>query len=144
MTEEQAFVRSFILPEKQSRYLEFLEQPRRRRTILLKLASTQDFVPALASKIPANEQNLESIYRLLCAQGASAQCHVISAWEHLDKRDMLLSEALESAFGLGLGTALICRGASLAYYESDEIGGRWVLERKHSRGEQGPSRMALS
>ncbi len=42
---------------------------------------------------------------------------------------MLLTDALAAVVGRGFGTILVCIPGSLAYYEGEDPGERYILER---------------
>lgn len=125
---EAAFVRAFIVANKRSRYLTLLAS-KRRREFLQRLDHQLDYEPSLARRIPAEQQSNESIEALLCERGASDQCYVISSNDDWDGRTMSLRHALADVVGCGFGTVLSCVPGRLAYWESEDIGERYILHR---------------
>jgi hypothetical protein len=97
MNHEESFVRAFIVPEKRSRYLELLKNPKRRREILARLNHDLDYDASLATAISSAESNPENLERLLRRKGARDVCHVVGDELELDGREVRLAEGLEAA-----------------------------------------------
>jgi hypothetical protein len=66
---------------------------------------------------------------MLRERGAQEMCHVLSENSALDARVLPLREALHTVVGRGMGTFLSCIPGQLGYFESEEPGERYVLER---------------
>ncbi|HEY3856750.1 MAG TPA: hypothetical protein VGO67_20385 [Verrucomicrobiae bacterium] len=129
MNQEEAFVRSFILLDKQSRYLEMLASPKRRDGFLDCLNHHLDYDPSYAIQVPSSQQKAASIEALLRQRGAPEICHTISSLSKWDGLDLGLHEALEMVVGYNIGTVLCCTSGRLAYYESEDIRERYILFR---------------
>jgi hypothetical protein len=129
--DEAAFVRAFILPERQDRWLSGLASEKRRWKMLHRLADERDLRADRMTPIERTLASAEAIWTHLARLGAKGPCHVISELEELDARDMPAPQALEECVGLGLGTVLLLIPARLAYYEAESPGKRWIL---HSTG----------
>jgi hypothetical protein len=129
MSDEEAFVRAFIVPDKQERYLSFLSSPKRRREILGRFDHQLDYDAAFATPIPVGEQSAPDIAKLLTKRGAPAMCHLISSDSALDGRDLPLSDALDQVVGSDFGTIISCIPGRLAYYEAEDAGERYILSR---------------
>lgn len=124
---EEAFIRAFIQPERQARYLELLAHPRQRRKILQRFYHNLDVSPTLAAEIPGGEHTPEAVQRLLRGKGAGDTCYVLSPQRELDQRELPLSEALARLIqDDGVGVAL-CIPDRLAYYKAEDA--RYVLLR---------------
>jgi hypothetical protein len=129
MSDEEAFVRAFIVAPKRDRYLQLLASPNRRRDFLDRLNHQLDYDAAFAAPIPADQQSASGIALLLTQRGAPATCHLISSDSALDHRDLPLSEALDQVVGFGFGTVVSCIPGRLAYYEAEDAGERYILSR---------------
>jgi hypothetical protein len=129
MSDEEAFVRAFIVPEKQERYLTLLSLPKRRADILSRLDHQLDYDRALAARVPDGDQCSSRIAELLVARKAPSTCHAISADSALDGRDLPLHEALCRIVGSGVGSVLSCIPGKLAYYEAEDAGERYIFSR---------------
>ena len=126
---EPAFVKAFIVRTKQERYLELLSKPKRRKAVLDSLAHFKDLDPRFEVPIPPSAHSPSGIERFLRSRGAPSECYLISEDAALDGRAVALSEALSSIVGRGMGTLLSCIPGRLGYYEGEEGGERWLLER---------------
>ena len=129
MNHEQAFVLSFIVKSKQPRYLEKLASAKHRREFLSRLHHNLDYDPKFAVRVPPSEQSAAFIYSKLRELGASEHCHAIAASADLDGRQFPLREALGNVLGMGDGVVLSCIPGRLAYYESEDANGRYILSR---------------
>jgi hypothetical protein len=129
MEHELAFVRSFIVKPKQPRYLEKLASPKHRRKFLSRLHHNLDYDPKFAALVPPSEQTTALIYARLRELGAPETCHAIAPSADLDGRDLSLRDALGDVIGMGNGVVLSCIPGKLAYYESEEQNGRFILAR---------------
>ena len=125
---ERELVRSFILPERQGRYLELLAKPKRRKDITNTLAHFKHVDMRFAVQIPSHQQHAANILQILQSKGAPENCYALSEDSDLDGRYFPLRDALASVVGNGMGTFLSCIPGKLAYFEDEED--RWILERK--------------
>lgn len=121
-------VLSFIIPARQSRYLELLGKSKRRDDITSALAHFKHLDMRYAAVIPSHRQHAADILRILKAKGAPDTCYALSEDGELDGKEIALQDALKSVVGYGMGTLLSCVPGTLAYFEDEE--GRWILERK--------------
>jgi hypothetical protein len=124
---EEGIVKGFIIRERQGRYLQFLNRPKRRSSFTGELAHFKHLDPAFAQLIPSAKQNVAGISKLLREKGAPENCWVISESSHLDSQLMPLLDALKEILGRGIGTFLSCIPEVLGYFEDEE--GRFILHR---------------
>ena len=129
MDHEQAFVLSFIVVAKQSRYLQKLASSKHRRAFLSRLHHNLDYDPKFASQVPPSEQSAALVYKRLRELGAPEQCHAIAAGADLDGQELHLREALTEVLGMGDGVVLSCIPGKLAYYEAEGKNERYILAR---------------
>lgn len=132
MDHEQEFVRAFIVKAKQSRYLSKLASAKHRREFLSRLDHNLDYDSRFSNQIPRSEQTAAAVQATLQALGAPEHCYAIAASADLDGRLLSLREALESVLGMGKGVVLSCVPGKLAYYESEEVNGRYILLRNNA------------
>ena len=125
---EEQFARSFIVPEKRARYLELLDSERGRKKLVWGFDHCKDLDMRFASLIPPNQQNADSIERILKSKGAPEKCYVMSSGGEIDAREMLLSEALQKTVGWG-GTFISCIAGKLGYFEFNEQSERYILKK---------------
>lgn len=129
MNQEEAFVQAFIVPDKQSRYLSLLASRKRRAVFLDRLNHHLDYDPKVVTRVPPDRQTADRIEALLRKLGAPVSCHVISSRSEWDAQDTPLHDALELIVGSSIGTILCCVPGRLAYYEAEDSGHRFILNR---------------
>lgn len=117
--QEEAFVRAFIVPDKQDRYLQLLASPSRRKKILGVLYHSLDTISQRATRIENRDHTSERVEQLLRRKGAGPACYLISPETELDQQEMPLREALETLIDQD-GTAIVCcLEGRLAYYKAE-------------------------
>lgn len=117
------------MPEKQSRWLELLPNPKRRNIFLHRLTDDRDFNPKFRVAIIPSQQNPDCVERILKQNGAPEKCYVISESPNIDGKEMPLREAIEEVLGYGLGSLLSCIPGSLVYYEGEMPNDRYILKK---------------
>ncbi len=129
MEHEAALIRAFVLPRRRARYLQFLNYPVRREKSLRVLDHLRNLDARYVQRIPPDKQSATDIETLLRRKGAPTTCHVISASLNLDGREMPLLTVLAEVVGCGMATLLSCIPGRLGYFESEDVGERYLLER---------------
>ena len=124
-----ALIRAFVSPERQERYLALLKSARGRAKLRERLAHTRDLDPRFAHAIPSGAHTPGEIARLLLTRGAPAVCVLFAEDPSLDGIELPLEEALSAVVGRGMGTFISCLPGRLAYFEGEERGNRYILER---------------
>ena len=114
MDHEQTFVSVFVVPEKRTRYAEFLPRPKRRGEITNRFNHFFDFVPTLAKQIPRGTAS--QLAPLLRARGAGDTAHVIGGRDEIDGHDLPLEQAIDEAFADPSGVVVSCVPGRLALY----------------------------
>ncbi len=61
------------------------------------------------------------ILEYLKKKGASDDCYILSSMSSLDKRNLLLRDALDSVYGRGFGCIISCVPGVLLYYEGEDM-----------------------
>ena len=128
--QEQAFVRAFIHPDRQERYLQLLANPKRRDKALGLMYHTLDIVSA--RQIANRDNHPEPVERLLRQKGAGGTCYLISPEPELDQQEMPLREALHRLMTEDGVAVACCVPGRLAYYKAE--GEAYILERPPSKG----------
>jgi hypothetical protein len=126
---EQQFAKSFITPEKQIRYLELLKSEKGRKKVRAGLYHCRDIDQRFARLLDPKDQTTEGVEQILRSKGAPERCYLFSAENDLDGREMDLSEALFEVVGSNSGTLVSCIPGKLGYFEFEDIGERYILER---------------
>src|SRR5215217_7507022 len=114
MDHEQAFVSVFVLPEKRTRYAEFLPKPKRRVEITNRFSHFFDFVPALAKQVARG--TAAELAPMLRARGAGDTAHVIGGRDEIDGQDLPLEQAIDDALVDPRGVVVSCVPGRLALY----------------------------
>ncbi len=131
MNHEEGLVKAFFVPTKRERYLEMIAKPKKRKKFLLELAHFKALDPRYLISIPPSQQYPEQIALILAQKGAPPLCWVTSEDAELDGKEMPLSQALKQVIGRQMGTFLSCIPGRLAFFEGEEVGARWILERRN-------------
>lgn len=126
MNHEEELIRSFVMPTKRQRYLDFVSKPKTRQKFLRELAHFKSLGPRYLLAIPSNKQRAKDIALILSQKSAPPLCWVED--RRLDGKEMPLSEALNDVVGRQMGTFLSCIPGKLAHFEGEED--RWILERR--------------
>jgi hypothetical protein len=140
---EARVIDAFVTATKRDRVRELLAKPRRRRAILATLYHQAPLDRRYMTRIASNDQTPARIEGLLRAKGAPDRCYAISTDRNLDGTIVLLREALDRLVGQGEATILSCVPGQLGYFEAEEAGERYVLERRAAQqadGADGASR----
>lgn len=124
---ERLLIRSFIIKERQNRYIEFLSRPKRRKDLTKTIAHFKHLDLRFVVPIPPHQRHVSDFLKILKAKGAPKNCYVISESDEMDGKEMPLLTAFESVVGQGMGTFLSCLPGRLAYFEDEDQ--RWILER---------------
>jgi hypothetical protein len=130
MNHEEELIESFIVPTKRQRYLDFVSKPKTRQKFLLELAHFKSLDPRYLLAIPPNKQHAKDLALILTQKGAPPLCWVTSEDHRLDGKELPLLEALGDVVGRQMGTFLSCIPGRLAYFEGEDMGSRWILERR--------------
>lgn len=130
---ERELVNAFVISSKRERLIFLLahKENRRRKVALDSLNHFRDLNLRFARQLPLEERNAEAIERLLRQKGTPATCYVISDNWSIDGQFLPLNTALVEVVAGGLGTFLSCLPGKLGYFEGEDIGQRFILE-KHS------------
>lgn len=125
---EAEFVRSFVAPQRQARFLELLSNPRRRSKFLSDLAHKAPFDPRWIISLPTSAQDPTALYKLLRSKGAPEECWVLTEAEGLDHSFQRLANILALTVGYDMATCISCLPGRLAYFENEDD--RFVMERR--------------
>lgn len=129
--QEAAFVKAFIVKDKQERYLQFLANPKRRREILDRFNHVLDFDPKFATLVPKEVRTADKLTQLLRKRGAAETCHVMADSLALDGEDLPLREALVQVIAHDFGSVLCCLPDRLAFHKAEALEQAWyIFERK--------------
>ena len=133
LEQEAALVDAFVVPTKRERVLALLSKPKRRGDVLDTLYHHAPLDPRCMTRVASHEQSARGIEALLRARGAPDLCYVISTDRTLDATTVQLSTALSRIVGRGEGTIVSCIRGRLGYFEAEDAGERYLLERRGGR-----------
>lgn len=126
---EEALIRAFVRPERRARLLGLLGSPKGRVKLRASLAHFDDLDLRFAKVVSPTKHAAQDIEVTLRSKGAPETCHVVSESAALDGRDMPLASALVEIVGRGMGAFVSCVPGKLGYFESEDRGERYILER---------------
>lgn len=125
-----AFIRTFFHPSARRRVLSLIETPRGQERFRRGLDHVDPDDLIHANLLAPSQQNPDEILRLLKEWTKSDLCLLVSTNSKLNFLEMSLGDALDATVGSGFGTLVIPTPFSyLAYYESEELGTRYILRR---------------
>ena len=132
---EKIFIETFVVKNKRDRSLFELNSKKKRRDFFSKLSHRYDEIIDLryTTKIPSPNSSSEYIHQILKKHGAGKDCYLLSYFNELDRKMMLLSEALEQCVGRGMSSIVICIPNKLAYFEAEQEVGpppRFIIKMK--------------
>jgi hypothetical protein len=129
MVPDEQLLARFFIPTKRERYVEMISNPKKRKKFLQELPHFKSLDPRYLVPMPPNKPFPDQIAAILTKKGAPLSCWVTSENSDLDGREMPLIEALKETVGSQMGAFLTCIPGRLAYFEGEEMGDRWILER---------------
>ena len=132
--EQDLAVAELLAPERRTRWREFLAKGTRpaRNKALSILHHGPVIDERFAARVPAAQAPHGAAWVLgeLRRRGAPDLCYVISTDGELDGRSMPLVAALECVYGVTMGAIISCIPGRLAYYEGEDRGERYILDRQ--------------
>jgi hypothetical protein len=128
-TEHEASLALFLLPRHRKRFQELLTSTHGREKLRQSLAHLLYLDPRFLTPIRGDSSRPEAIYRMLLARRAPTSCSALSEDPRLDGKQMPLQVALEQVVGKGFGTLLSCIPGRLGFFEGEEAGERYLVER---------------
>lgn len=125
---EELFIKTFIIKDRQERYLSLLTSEKGRKKFLKYLPHniSSELDPGY---VKAATGSSNDIYTMLKSKGAAKECYVISELGEIDGQVLGLSETLNQITGRAMATILICIDSRLAYFEGEEAKDRYILHR---------------
>ncbi len=123
---EIGFIKSFVVKEKQERFLSLIQNKKKRKKLRLLLA--HNIVLNEKDNILKKEDySEERIYMLLKKYGAPSICHIICESSKYDYTETDLKEALHELYTLDFGYIISCIPGKLAYYQGEHPSCRVIL-----------------
>jgi hypothetical protein len=130
MVPDEQLLARFFIPTKRERYAEMMGHPKKRPKFLRELAHFKSLDPRYLIPMPPKKLFPDQIAAVLTTKGAPRSCWITSENSELDGREMPLLDALNEVVGRQMGTLLTCIPGRLAFFEGEDVGSRWILERR--------------
>ena len=127
---EEQFALNFISSQKRERYLSFLRSEKGRKKLMTELDQCDDLDKRYMLPIKPAQQTAENISNILQEKNAPETCYVISSNSKTDAKEMSLHDALSKTVGYGAGTFISCIPGKLGYFEFEDPGKRYIIEKK--------------
>jgi hypothetical protein len=122
----------FLEPKRRARYRELLADPARRDRLRGKLAHLGDLDPRFLTKVVGEKRRPDALVRELRRRGAGDTCYLVSWDADADGAARPLAEAIEeivTGWGGAYGVFVSCLPGRLAYFQGEDPGARYILER---------------
>lgn len=126
---EVEFIKSFVIPQKQQRFLEFVNSEKGRRKFTSELDHPNFISSEFICEISPSQETVESISKILRNKHAPPICYVISSNGTIDSCELPIDVALEETIGRGSGTVLSFLPGRLAFFENEDGDMRFILKR---------------
>lgn len=121
-------IKLFVIKEKQLRFLDFIESPKRYPDFLDELLNDpRNLKEELIIEAPNNQQDTDSIVKMLKKLGAKNKAYLVSQNDENDGKIGNLEEVIDL---IGTEGFAYCLDTKLAYYEGHE-NWRYILCIKH-------------
>lgn len=127
---EEATIDAFIDRSQQRRIRSLITRKKGRLKFIGMLAHALKLNEKTSTLIPANQQNTESILKLLRDKGAREECYVISEDSEIDGTSQQLIHAMDQVMGLGTAAIISCIPGVLGFYQGGDKNERYLLHSK--------------
>jgi hypothetical protein len=125
---EEKFVTSFVVKEKQARYLELLPDEKHRYKLTGRFDHCADLDERLLREIPVRNQNPNDVLELLRKAGAGESCWILSTNGEIDQKEMNLADAMEKHLYCE-GSFFSCIPGRLVLFSGEDRNAIYILER---------------
>ena len=121
------FIETFVLKDKQGRFLQFFEKEKNWWKLKLEFHTSVHLDNKVLVEIEPSNQYADSIYLKMKKMGASDDC--ISLLDYLDNKGYRysLKEKLDDTVGFLCETILYCPESKIAYFEGGHAKDRYIL-----------------
>jgi len=124
---EVAFIKAFIVKEKQERLLALVQNKKSRKKFCLLLAHNIEINTKFTHPLKKEGDNGGQVHGLLKKHGAPDICHIICENSKYDNKEMQLKEALHELFTTDFGCIISCIPGKLAFYQGEDAFSRVLL-----------------
>jgi hypothetical protein len=123
--------RAFTNPAKGERFETLLCSEKGRAKVRGSLDHFGDLDLRYCQKIAGADQRQFRILAMLRSLGAPSDCYVISSNNEVDGKELPLDDALRLVVGSGSGSFICCIPGTLAYFEGESAGERYLCRREN-------------
>jgi len=123
---ERLLIETFVIKERQERYLNLLQTKKGRSKLRSYIAHFKDLNRQFLHEAK-NLQIPKDLEELLKSNGGTDTCYVISENSDYDGASMNLAKATDALFNSGIAYFLSSIPGKLAYYEGEERNERFLL-----------------
>lgn len=124
---ETKVIKRFIIKHKQDRYLQMINDNKRRGNFTGQLAHFNDLKYDLFEEVKGGDKKtfiknkVESFLKV-------EDCYIISESYEIDQQRLNIDTALDKIIGYPMGTLLVFGDAELIYYEAEGPSDRWITK----------------
>lgn len=124
---EILFIKSFIIKERQSRYLNLISTKKGRSKLRGYISHFKDLQAIFCRQSPSYDK--ETFHSVLRSKGAIAVCYIISEHSDYDQKELSLDYAVEKLYNSGISYFMSCIPGRLVYYAGEDPKCSYFLER---------------
>ena len=123
---ETKVIKRFVMKHKQDRYLQFIQDNKRRQNYTNQLAHFTDLKYDLIEEVKGDESTF--IKNKIKSFLKIEDCYLISENFKIDQQRLDIDMALNEIIGCGMGTLVVFGDAELIYYEAEGPSDRWITK----------------
>lgn len=129
---ETAFIKTFIIKEKQERLLALIQNKKSRKRFRLLLAHNIEVNKKYVQILKTEEINIEYLRQLLKKYGSPNTCHIMCENSNYDDKEMTLNEALNEFINRDISFIMSCIPGKLAYFQGEGFAKKIILFNQES------------
>lgn len=127
MEHELLLIKSFVIKDRQERYLNLIATEKGRKKFRTYIGHFKDLNSKCCIPLNSLQSHIE-LQDLLKSEGASDVCYVISENSKYDLRTLPIMDATKQLFNSGIAFFLSCIPGKLVYYEGEDANQRVILK----------------
>lgn len=125
------FIRTFILTNKQERFLGFLKKEKNWWKLENEFHTSTAFKNDVLVKIEPSEQYSEPIYSMMKSMGAEDECYSLVDFLRNEQHQWNLKDKLDDSVGFLVETVIYCPNSRIGYFEGGHAKDRYLLRGKN-------------
>ena len=127
MQEELLLFKTFVIKQRQDRYINLLATDKGRKKLRSYIAHFEDIESKYSTPLHSLKTHQELV-DLLKSKGAPPTCYIIAENSKYDMKTLPLNDAITQLFNSGMAFFLSCIPGKLVYYESENSSERLLLK----------------